>query len=159
MKVNPNMNKTFREVVARFGAPAEELSHKQAVQRLYKQSLKTLDSWIIDRRLWNEEATKIRAQFDQNRNLDPSSGLAKRLVREAQEKVEHYTHPDKYVFNYMPGGTRFMRNAPIPLDVCFPDGVIPDDVEVSPMEAINIDMTPLPAKPTVFIDFSKKGYD
>lgn len=43
--------------------------------------------------------------------------------------------------------------------VCFPDGVIPDDVEVSPLEAINIDMTPLPAKPTVFIDFSKKGYD
>lgn len=43
--------------------------------------------------------------------------LSKRLVREAQEKLEHYTHPDKYVFNYMPGGTRFMRNAPIPLDV------------------------------------------
>lgn len=85
--------------------------------------------------------------------------LAKRLVREAQEKLDHYTHPDRYVFNYMPGGTKFMRNAPIPLDVCFPDGVIPDDVEVSPLEAINIDMTPLPAKKTVFVDFSKKGYD
>lgn len=43
--------------------------------------------------------------------------------------------------------------------VCFPDGVIPDDVEVSPLEAINIDMTPLPAKESVFVDFSKKGYD
>ena len=43
--------------------------------------------------------------------------LAKRLVREAEEKVEYYTHPDGYVFNYMPGGTRFMRNAPIPLEV------------------------------------------
>ena len=102
-----------------------------------------------------------------------------------------YTHPDRYVFNYMPGGTRFMRNAPIPLDVraaavyirkpksyktkaslaemiyllaimyaqvCFPEG-IPDDVEVSPIPAINVDATPLPAKKTVFIDFSKKGYD
>ncbi|TYZ68982.1 hypothetical protein PybrP1_000216 [[Pythium] brassicae (nom. inval.)] len=158
-RVNVNMHQTYREVVGRFVGAPQELSHKQTVTRLYRQSLKTLDSWIIDRRLWNEEATKIRAEFDQNRAIASDSGLAKRLVREAQEKLEHYTHPDKYVFNYMPGGTRFMRNAPIPLSVCFPDGVIPDDVEVSPLEAINIDMTPLPAKPTVFVDFSKKGYD
>ncbi|KAH7471113.1 hypothetical protein PRIC1_003075 [Phytophthora ramorum] len=157
--VNANMNKTLREVVGRFVGAKPQLSHKQTVQRLYKQSLKTLDSWIIDRRLWNEEATKIRAEFDANRTLDAESGLAKRLVREAQDKVDHYTHPDRYIFNYMPGGSLYMRNAPIPLDVCFPDGVIPDDVEVSPLEAINIDMTPLPAKETVFVDFSKKGYD
>ncbi|CCI47449.1 unnamed protein product [Albugo candida] len=49
-----------------------------------------------------------------------------------------------------------MRNAPLPLEVCFPEGV-PDDVEVSPVEAINIDGTPLPAKETVFVDFSKKS--
>ncbi|TMW69306.1 hypothetical protein Poli38472_001462 [Pythium oligandrum] len=158
MKVNANMNQTFREVVARFANPTEKLSHKQTVTRLYKQSLKTLDSWIIDRRLWNEEATKIRAEFEQNKHLEPNSGLAKRLVREAEEKLEKYTHPDRYVYNYMPGGTRFMRNAPIPLDVCFPDG-IPEGEEVSPLEAINIDMTPLPARKGAFVDFSKKGYD
>ena len=202
--VNANMNATLREVVGRFVGAAPNLSHKQTVQRLYKKSLKTLDSWVIDRRLWNEEATKIRAQFDSNEQLDPNSGcvglflvrgiilvlrilsrsiflcaflviylflflflllwycyfrLAKRLVREAQEKVDHYTHPDRYIFNYMPGGSLYMRNAPIPLDVCFPDGEIPDDVELSPLEGINIDMTPLPAKETVFVDFSKKGYD
>ena len=66
--------------------------------------------------------------------------LAKRLVREAQEKVDHFTHPDRYIFNYMPGGSLYMRNAPIPLDVCFPDGKIPDDVEPSPLEAINIEV-------------------
>lgn len=38
-------------------------------------------------------------------------------MREALEKVDNYTHPDPYVFNYMPGGTKFMRNAPIPLEV------------------------------------------
>ncbi|KAI9917526.1 hypothetical protein PsorP6_012855 [Peronosclerospora sorghi] len=158
-RVNPNMNKTLREVVGCFMGSAPQLSHKQKVQRLYKQSLKTLDSWVIDRRLWNEEATKIRAEFDSNRHLEPNSGLATRLLREAQEKLNHYTHPDRYVFNYMPGGTLYMRNAPIPLDVCFPDGEIPDDVELSPLEGINIDMTPLPAKETVFVDFSKKVYD
>jgi hypothetical protein len=112
---------------------------------------------------------------------DSVSSLTKRLVREAEEKLEKYTHPDRYVFNYMPGGSRFMRNAPIPLDVrllfpilmtsclarvltgcslqvCFPDGV-PEGEEVSPLEAINIDMTPLPERKGVFVDFSKKGYD
>jgi NADH dehydrogenase (ubiquinone) 1 beta subcomplex subunit 9 len=74
MKVNPNMDKTFREVVARVANPVAKLSHKQTVTRLYKASLKTLDSWIIDRRLWNEEATKIRAEFELHRNLDPHSG-------------------------------------------------------------------------------------
>ncbi|KAK1943632.1 NADH dehydrogenase [ubiquinone] 1 beta subcomplex subunit 9 [Phytophthora citrophthora] len=72
--VNPNMHKTLREVVGRFVGAPQQLSHKQKVQRLYKQSLKTLDSWVIDRRLWNEEATKIRAEFDANRSLDPESG-------------------------------------------------------------------------------------
>lgn len=203
-RVNPNMTKVYREVVSRFMAEEEKLTHKQEVTRLYKKSLKTLESWIIDRRLWNEEATKIRAEFDANSALDVNSGyvyevrigslfrleegesgpvrsarrhglviafywsadeeryvcvcgsLTKRLVREAEEKVTKYTHPDRYVFNYMPGGTKFMRNAPLPLEVCFPDGV-PADVEVS--APVNIDITPLPAKPTVFVDFSKKGYD
>lgn len=72
--VNANMNKTYREVVSRFVGAQEPLSHKQTVTRLYKQSLKTLDNWVIDRRLWNEEACKIRAQFDDNRALDPESG-------------------------------------------------------------------------------------
>lgn len=72
--VNQNMNKTLREVVSRFVGQPEPLTHKQTVTRLYKKSLKTLDSWIIDRRLWNEEATKIRAEFDSHKDLAPESG-------------------------------------------------------------------------------------
>ena len=78
--VNANMNATLREVVGRFVGAPPSLSHKQKVQRLYKQSLKTLDSWVIDRRLWNEEATKIRAEFDANRPLDPESGCVLSIV-------------------------------------------------------------------------------
>lgn len=76
-RVNVNMNQTYREVVGRFVGAPQELSHKQTVTRLYRQSLKTLDSWIIDRRLWNEEATKIRAEFDQNRALATDSGCVR----------------------------------------------------------------------------------
>lgn len=78
-RVNANMNKTYREVVGRVMGAPQELSHKQTVTRLYKQSLKTLDSWVIDRRLWNEEATKIRAEFDQHRALAPDSGCVASL--------------------------------------------------------------------------------
>lgn len=67
------MNQNLREVVAQFIAPPKTLTHTRVVQRLYKQSLKTLESWIIDRRLWNEEAVKIRAQFEATRHLAPDS--------------------------------------------------------------------------------------
>lgn len=75
--VNANMNKTYREVVARFVGAQEPLTHKQTVTRLYKASLATLGSWVIDRRLWNEEASKVRAQFDANKGLDPDSGCVR----------------------------------------------------------------------------------
>jgi hypothetical protein len=38
----------------------------------------------------------------------------------------------------MPGGTSFMRNPPLPLSVCYPDG-LPEGVEDLP--ELNIDMT------------------
>ena len=43
--------------------------------------------------------------------------LTKRLVREAEEKLVEYTHPDPYVIPYMPGGSKFMRNPPPPFEV------------------------------------------
>ena len=69
------------------------------------------------------------------------------------------THPDIYVIPYMPGGSKFMRNPPLPMSVCFPDGNLPDD---APRYEVNPDMTI--AKPgtgknadgTVLVDFYKK---
>lgn len=49
------------------------------VARLYRHALKTLDSWAIDRNIFNEEATKIRAQFDANRGV--SAAAASRLLQ------------------------------------------------------------------------------
>jgi len=47
---------------------------------------------------------------------------------------------DKYIPAYMPGGTLFMRNPPLPLSVCYPDG-LPEGVHE--LAELNIDMTPL----------------
>ncbi|ETW02973.1 hypothetical protein H310_05414 [Aphanomyces invadans] len=152
-----NLNQAFLQAALSARGAAPTLTHKQQVTRLYKRSLKLLDSWVIDRRLWNEEATKIRGQFDDNKHTDLA--VAQRLIREANAQLEKYTHPDPYVVVHMPGGSKFMRNPPLPLEVCFPDGIIPDDVEVSPVKAINIDTTPYredELKETVLVDFTTK---
>ena len=111
------MDKVFTEVAATFKTKLS-LSHVQRVTRLYRRSLRELNSWAIDRDLFCREADKIRAQFDANKSLDPHGGLSQRLIREAEQKVYEFTHPDPYVKPYMPGGSKFMRNPPPPLRVC-----------------------------------------
>ena len=70
------MNKSFREVANRYVRAAPVLSHKQEATRLYRSSLKCLMAWAIDFEIIETEATKIRADFDKNRNLAQNSGLA-----------------------------------------------------------------------------------
>jgi len=46
------------------------VSHKQRVMRLYRQGLKALQSWVIDREVWNDKAIELRARFDSLAYLD-----------------------------------------------------------------------------------------
>lgn len=60
----------------------------------------------------------------------------------------------------MPGGSLFMRNPPLPLSVCYPDG-LPAGVE--PLAELNIDMTQLTkgekaAAGRVLVDSANKRY-
>ena len=78
-----------------------------------------------------------------------------RLLRQGEEQIYQYTHPDPYRNPIMPGGTKFMRNPPIPMDVCFPDGNYPADApkyEIDPDWSVSD-----PAKKGyTLIDFGKK---
>lgn len=131
-------------------------SHNK-VARLYRHSLKTLSSWAIDREIFIEEATLLRARFDANRGA--SAAAAARLLGEGEDELFMNTHPDPYTVPYMPGGTLYMRNPPLPLEVCFPDGNYPAD---APKVTFNPDMTvckPETGKSavgSVLVDFSKK---
>lgn len=49
------------------------------VARLYRKSLKTLSSWVIDRELFLEEATTLRSRFDAERGC--SNAKAVRLLK------------------------------------------------------------------------------
>ena len=134
--------------------------------RLYRASLRCLASWAVDREVFNEEGLRIQGLFRANQGA--SMGAAKRLVREANEHLFSLTHPvrpmpklcpqtlpssrilskwpalfqDKYIPAYMPGGSLFMRNPPLPLSVCYPGG-LPAGVE--PLKELNPDMTYLVA--------------
>ena len=116
------MDKSFQSVV-KFYKPIVQLTHTQQVMRLYRKSLRCLMSWVESREVWNLEATKIRAEFNQNINLPPDSAKSRRLLREGQERLIEQTHPDPYIASFMPGGTLFMRNPAIPLEALFPDGL------------------------------------
>lgn len=64
-----------------------------------------------------------------------------------------------YVVPHMPGGSKFMRNPPLPMSVCFPDGNLPDDApryEVNPDFSIATPESGRNATGTVLVDFCKK---
>jgi NADH dehydrogenase (ubiquinone) 1 beta subcomplex subunit 9 len=102
------------------------------------RSLRNLISWTESRDLFNEEATKIRMRFNENKNIDIDSG--KRLLLEGQKELSAQTHADPYIPAYMPGGSLFMRNPALPLEALFPDG-IPSHIN---KRRINIDMSNVP---------------
>jgi NADH dehydrogenase (ubiquinone) 1 beta subcomplex subunit 9 len=127
---------------------------------LYRNSLRTLLSWAVDRDIFNDEATKLRARFDTARGV--SAAAASRLLREGEDELFANMHPDPYRVPCSPGGSKFMRNPPPPMSVCFPDGNLPHD---APRYAINPDWsvaskeTGRNATGTVLVDFYKKNME
>jgi len=79
------------------------------------------------------------------------------ILRESQTELTEATHPDRYVLCWMPGGSKFMRNPPPPLDVCFPHGVPADLAEAITEVNINqIEVTQQTPPSSVLVDFSLK---
>lgn len=153
------MTASFHAVQATY-RQATSLTHRQTVTRLYRRGLRLLDSWLPHRSEFNAHASALRARFDASRALAADSGAVQRLVREAQEEAARWTHPDQYTLPYMPGGTKFMRNPPLPLAVCYPDG-LPHGVEDIAPKDVNGIQVPMSALPggmeTVLIDAMKRS--
>eukprot|EP00607_Mallomonas_marina_P006408 CAMPEP_0182427540 /NCGR_PEP_ID=MMETSP1167-20130531/18238_1 /TAXON_ID=2988 /ORGANISM="Mallomonas Sp, Strain CCMP3275" /LENGTH=131 /DNA_ID=CAMNT_0024609847 /DNA_START=148 /DNA_END=543 /DNA_ORIENTATION=+ len=126
--------------------------------RLYRNSLRVLTSWCESRDIFNEEAIKIRAEFDASKSLPQDSAKVKRLIREAYERLEEQAHPDPYIVPYMPGGSLFMRNPAPPLEAVYPDGI----PEGHSRRQLNIDFSNIPDSQQyadkVFVDSISKQY-
>eukprot|EP00546_Thalassionema_frauenfeldii_P007786 CAMPEP_0178922536 /NCGR_PEP_ID=MMETSP0786-20121207/16211_1 /TAXON_ID=186022 /ORGANISM="Thalassionema frauenfeldii, Strain CCMP 1798" /LENGTH=165 /DNA_ID=CAMNT_0020596917 /DNA_START=45 /DNA_END=542 /DNA_ORIENTATION=- len=160
--IKPNvLNAAFLAGATETKQKLVNIPHNQQVARLYRHGLKTLSSWAIDREVFLDEATKLRARFDANRGISGSN--ASRLLLEGQQELQDNTHPDPYVCAYMPGGTLYMRNPPLPIDVCFPEGTeVPAD---APKITFNPDMTVCKeetgksAVGSVLVDYAKKNME
>ena len=59
----------MQEVTA-FMRAAVHLTHAQRVTRLYRASLRTLDSWACDREIFLTKGGEIRARFDAGKGAD-----------------------------------------------------------------------------------------
>eukprot|EP00948_MAST-09A_sp_MAST-9A-sp1_P003412 g3412.t1 len=143
------MNTAFREALAFHSRKTvPQLSHKQTVTRLYKRSLKVCMSWYIDRDLFLDKSEELRARFESHRSLNPDSAACRRVLREAEDELQEWLHPDPYVRCYMPGGTSFMRNSPIPLEVVYDqhEGGIPQEV-LDETDFVHVDQIPRSLRP------------
>ncbi|KAK7248779.1 NADH dehydrogenase ubiquinone 1 beta [Aureococcus anophagefferens] len=113
------MDTSFRLAAAQYKQVLPALSHGARVVRLYRRALKTQYSWAVDRQVFIGEAEKLRAAFDKHAALEPSSAKAMALLKAGEAKLVDYTHPDKYICAYMPGGgaTEGVRNPDMTLVV------------------------------------------
>mmetsp|Transcript_4915 Transcript_4915/g.16110 ORF Transcript_4915/g.16110 Transcript_4915/m.16110 type:complete len:158 (+) Transcript_4915:126-599(+) len=134
------MNSTFAKAVQQFKSAPPVLTHAQRVCRLYREALKLTSSWSVLREIFVMEADKLRAEFDANKDVDPNSKKATLLVEKGEARLYEYTHPDPYVCAYMPGGTLYMRNPPLPRVVVH-NWDVPDHLKDEPETLLNPDMT------------------
>ncbi|XP_059205866.1 NADH dehydrogenase [ubiquinone] 1 beta subcomplex subunit 9 [Centropristis striata] len=87
---------------------AAYLSHQQKVLRLYKKSLRHLESWCVHRDKYRYHAVLMRARFEENRE-EKDLVKATMLLRAGEEEFWERQHPDPYVFIDSPGGTSYER--------------------------------------------------
>ena len=119
-KVGQGMDASFRAAAAQYRQAAPKLTHAQRVCRLYRNALKTQNSWAVDRQVFIAEADKMRAEFDKHAQLAATSVEARNLLERGEEKLFQESHPDRYIVAYLPGGSLYMRNAPLPLPAHLP---------------------------------------
>ena len=77
---NSNSNKcTYTNTPKQYTNPTKTTTTTTKVVRLYRNSLKLVSSWCIDRDIFNDKATEIRGQFDDERGCRPEKAI--RLLR------------------------------------------------------------------------------
>lgn len=155
------LNTSFRRILNWARQPKPILNHSQRVTRLYRQSLKLTFSWTMDRDIFLDQADKLRDEFDANKNL--TLPQADYYIKKGEQRMLDCYHPDRYVIPYMPGGSKFMRNSPPPMDVVFQGQEIPEEFTKGVHTPVHVDMVPITFRPKIperlVVDFSKKNHE
>lgn len=98
------------------GSVSKAASHASRVRTAYRRILKSHLNWGIMRSQFYVLAEHTRAAFDANRGLTNVSAAA-RALEDAEAFAAVNTHPDPYVIPELPGGTKYQRNAPPPIEI------------------------------------------
>ena len=93
---------------------ARKLTHQQRVTRLYRNCLKHLLSWTMNRQLWREKAVILRERFDDNKHLTDRFQIEK-VVKEGEEIFRQFMHPAPYIckifsFRFLCSRYVFLKN-------------------------------------------------
>jgi len=103
------------------------LAHKRHVCHLYARSLKLARDWSASRSGWYPVAYVIRHQFRENMDkTDPRQ--IELLVRGTEDVLAYLFHCEPYCSPAAPGGSKYQRNTPVPVDICL-NGWTQFDVE------------------------------
>jgi NADH dehydrogenase (ubiquinone) 1 beta subcomplex subunit 9 len=90
------------------------IPHKNYIQRLYKQGLRTVfDHYALNRDIYRQHCLKLRSRFEANRN-ESNPVRIEALVRAAEEELAKTRHLKPFKYPTAPGGTKHMRNAVLP---------------------------------------------
>ncbi|PKI83488.1 hypothetical protein MVES_002643 [Malassezia vespertilionis] len=76
-------------------APKFSELHTKYVKDLYRSFLRNSLNWHIRRDVWRQDAMRIRAEFEDNRNVQNPRLLAS-ILKEAEKKLMSWQHPDPY---------------------------------------------------------------
>lgn len=155
------MNKSFKYVSDFVKSNDVVINHNQRVTRLYRHSLKLMASWVIDRRIIIEKSKIIRSRFDQLKNEPSDSPKVAYAIQAGEKELSDYVHVDPYVLPYMPGGSKFMRNPPLPPSAAY-EGHPPSDAYSGTNTPVYPDMIPITFRKkhvATLVDFSKKTYE
>ncbi|KAL5387038.1 hypothetical protein PMIN02_008267 [Paraphaeosphaeria minitans] len=95
-------------------APTAAMSSRTTVLRLYRRSLKLALDWAVHRYLWRGQAMYIRSLFEANKTV-AEPRRQRDLIKETENLLEKWKHPDPYRPPTAPGGSKYERNLPAPI--------------------------------------------
>ena len=121
----PRGHSTHGSCAPRPRGPRRNFSALRPVPRHAHRRLRAppqlLLDWTVHRELWIEEGFKMRARFDANKDLKDPVQIQK-VLAEGEAELWEFRHPDPYVLNHMPGGTKYQRyprnGLGLPPEVC-----------------------------------------
>ncbi|KAF9731435.1 complex 1 protein [Paraphaeosphaeria minitans] len=90
------------------------MSSRTTVLRLYRRSLKLALDWAVHRYLWRGQAMYIRSLFEANKTV-AEPRRQRDLIKETENLLEKWKHPDPYRPPTAPGGSKYERNLPAPI--------------------------------------------